>query len=203
MNGAIIIETRPGSINLVINKHMKYLPGWECTLLHYSNPSNIHHLKHFNYPTKLVKLKQNIRTSREYNELLTSVDFWEQVPYDKVLMFQSDSGILREGIDEFLKWDYVGAPWSFQQFGGNGGLSIRSKDIMIKVLERVRYDHSCNEDVFFCNQMKGHKIGKLAPRSVCEQFSTEAIFKLGTFGYHAVKKYLTKEQCEQIYTQYD
>lgn len=202
MNGAVIVETRNVNIESVINRHMKYLPEWECTVFGWNNFSNIK-LSNFDCHINYLNLWQNIHTSKEYNELLTNVEFWKLIPYDKILMFQSDSGILKEGIDQFLKWDWVGAPWTFQQFGGNGGLSIRSKEIMLEITKRFKYNYDCNEDVFFCNQMAGHRIGKLAPRSICEQFSVEAIYKLGTFGYHSIDKHCTASQCEKIYSQYD
>ena len=44
-------------------------------------------------------------TKIEYNNLLKSSDFWKRVKGDKVLIFQSDAILLREGIEEFLKYD--------------------------------------------------------------------------------------------------
>jgi hypothetical protein len=175
--GAIIIENRniPG-LKDIIREHMKFLPDWG--FIHY---------------------KANINSLDDYNKLLTSIHFWEQVPFDKVLIFQHDSRILRAGIDEFLEWDYVGAPWKFQMNGGNGGLSLRSKQSMIDTLNSFKWDNSKGyEDVFYSN----HLIGNLAPRCICEKFSCETIFKLGTFGCHAIDKYLSKYECDQILHQY-
>ena len=42
-----------------------------------------------------------------YNKLLTSSQFWDCLEYDKVLIFQTDSRILRSGIEEFLHFDYM------------------------------------------------------------------------------------------------
>lgn len=175
--GAIIIENRNiSNLNSVIREHMKYLPDWG--FIHY---------------------KPLIKNITDYNKLLTSLSFWESVPFDKVLIFQHDSMILRPGIDEFLEWDYVGAPWKFQMHGGNGGLSLRSKKAMIETLSVHTWDQSKgNEDIFFSNNL----IGKLAPRCVCEKFSCETTYKLGTFGIHAIDKYLTEEEQSRILLQY-
>jgi hypothetical protein len=175
--GAIIIENRniPG-LSDTIRNHMKFLPDYG-----------------------FIHFKADIKTIEDYNKLLTSVKFWESMPFDKVLIFQHDSKLLRSGVDEFLEWDYVGAPWKFQMNGGNGGLSLRSKQAMIDTLKLHTWDNSKgNEDIFFSNLL----VGKLAPRCVCEKFSCETIFKLGTVGTHAIDKYLTKEECNKILSQY-
>jgi hypothetical protein len=175
--GAIIIENRniPG-LKETIRDHMKFIPDWG--FIHY---------------------KADIKTMEDYNKILTSISFWESVPFDKVLIFQHDSKLLRSGLDEFLEWDYVGAPWKFQMHGGNGGLSLRSKKAMIDTLKSFTWDRSKgNEDVFFSNFL----IGNLAPRCVCEKFSCESIYKVGTLGIHAIDKYLSKEECSNILSQY-
>lgn len=176
--GAIIIENRnlPG-LKDTIRNHMKFIPDWG--FIHY---------------------KADIKTIEDYNKLLTSISFWEQIPFDKVLIFQHDSMILRPGLDEFLEWDYVGAPWKFQMHGGNGGLSLRSKKAMIDTLKVHTWDKSKGyEDVFFSNSL----IGNLAPRCVCKKFSCETIYQERTLGYHAIDKYLTKEEVIKIKSQYE
>jgi hypothetical protein len=175
--GAIIIENRNiPNLDYIIRGHMKFLPDWG--FIHY---------------------KADIKTMDDYNKLITSVKFWESVPFDKVLIFQHDSKILRPGIDEFLEWDYVGAPWKFQLHGGNGGFSLRSKKAMIDTLKSFTWDKSKgNEDIFFSNFL----VGNLAPRCVCDKFSCETIYKLGTLGTHAIDKYLTPAECETILSQY-
>lgn len=197
--GAVIVETR-NLYNLVeiIENHMKYLPDdWGLTIFHSSLNEQV--LKNNFIGVKFVNLLVDTIDNMHYNKLLTSVSFWEEVPYDKVLVFQSDSMLLRKGVEDFLEWDYVGGPWKFQIHGGNGGLSLRSKKAMIDVINSVDYDKSIhgNEDVYYSNFIEG-----VAPREVCEKFSCETIFKLGTLGYHAIDKWLTEEECSQIKTQY-
>lgn len=152
----------------------------------------------------LIFNNENISTLQDYNSLLTSKKFWAQIPFDMVLILQMDAKLLRTGIEEFLMYDYCGAPWTFQQHGGNGGLSLRNVQKMIDVIEEFPYQGASvhgYEDVYFSNHID--KVGgKLAPREVNAKFSCEAIFSLGTFGYHAIDKYLTKEECNQIKTQY-
>ncbi len=111
--------------------------------------------------------------------------------------------LLRNGIDEFMKYDYIGAAWTWQQFGGNGGLSLRSKKAMLDVITLVPYNESehGNEDGYFCNHMQLFG-AVIAPRQVCQKFSVEAVFSLGSMGFHAIDKWLSKEQCKLIKEQY-
>ena len=44
--------------------------------------------------------------------------------------------------------------------------------------------------------------GSIAPFEVCNRFACEAIFQLGTTGYHQIEAYLTPEECQQIKNQY-
>jgi len=180
--GAVIIDNITPNIDEVFDRHRKFLPNWY--ILHFCNST--------------------IKSISDYNTLLTSLDFWQDIPFDKVLIFQHDSGLLRHGIDDFLQYDYIGAAWQFQDHGGNGGLSLRSKDTMIKILTNYKYlpHRHGNEDVFFSNHIE--KVGgNLAPRNECMNFSVESIFSLGSLGYHAIDKYLTPTECNQILTQYD
>jgi len=179
---AIIIENRNiKGMDKIIENHMKFLPGWK--------------LIHLNLP--FVKSRQI------YNRLLTNFLFWaEYAMYKKVLIFQHDSEIFKPLDKEFLKYDYVGAPWFRGAYwarkdraGGNGGLSIRDVEMHYKLCKTKYFDANkyTNEDVFF-----SHNLPNVAPYEVCKRFSTETEFNLNTFGAHAIDKHLTLKECEQI-----
>ena len=181
--GAVIVENRAHvDVQKVIDDHMQFLPDdW-----------GVMHIK------DVV-----INEQHDYNRLLGTVAFWEQIPFDKILIFQQDSGLLRKGIEEFMEWDYVGAPFTFQKHGGNGGLSLRTKKVMIDTLKLFPYsvNELGNEDVYFSNYIEKAG-GKLAPFDVCEKFSTESIFKLGTLGHHRIDNYFGKDHADKIRNQY-
>lgn len=145
----------------------------------------------------------NIKSIDEYNNLLTSVEFWNRFEEENILIIQHDSALLKKGIEEFYEWDYVGAPWKFQQHGGNGGLSFRKKSAMIECVNRVPYINTPNnnEDIYFSNALTILN-KKLAPREICEKFSCETIFKMETMGYHAIDRYLSEYECNLIKNQY-
>ncbi len=110
--------------------------------------------------------------------------------------------MLRKGIEEFLEWDYIGAPWKFQEHGGNGGLSLRNPSVMFNICSVYNYNQSIDgyEDIWFSKYVK--QDWNLAPREECSKFSCETIYQEGTLGVHAIDRYLTPEQCQKIKTQY-
>lgn len=192
---SVITETRPYDLKEIIERHIKFLPEMDVVCFHYNNSVNYDCIKH--------RLPHNITTLHQYNQLMTSEWFWDKLDYDKALIFQNDSGILREGIEDFLEYSYVGAPWKFQELGGNGGFSLRDvRESQWIVKNKPYHPIKGYEDVYFCNEMLSQGMN-IAPRKVCEKFSCETIFKLGTFGYHAINNYLTKQQCDQIKNQYE
>jgi len=186
------------NISDLIDAHLKFLPGWDLVVFHGKYNKN----NFTKYQCK--KYYAEVNSLRDYNTLMTSTYYWDKLlSYDRVLIFQTDSMILREGIEDFLPYDYIGAPWKFQSHGGNGGLSLRNPRVMYSILTKVPYNASLGyEDVYFCNHIN-MVTGFLAPRSACSSFACETIFQLGTWGYHAIDNYLGHEEIKQIKNQYN
>jgi hypothetical protein len=163
--GAVIIENRNIDVAGVIARHKKFLP--ECEIIHINNPSVV--------------------DAYTYNNVITDGAFWDKLPFDKVLVFQADSWLVRHGVEEFFEYDYVGAPWQWQHEGGNGGLSLRTKSVMLDIIKKFPYSSLLgNEDVYFSNHI-GYVGGKLAPREVCSKFSMEATYYPNTLGVHSAR----------------
>lgn len=180
--GAAIIDSRQVS-NEVFERHLKFLP---------ESTRAFHGALYFH------------ESIAGYNKTLTDIRFWESLPFDKVLIFQQDSGLLREGIEEFYEYDFVGAPLYHIPFPCmNGGLSIRDRQAMISCIKDTPYNPNIhgNEDIYFCKQLQ--KIGgKLPTKEKARLFSVETIYGLGSLGYHAIEKWHTPEKCETILNQY-
>jgi hypothetical protein len=144
----------------------------------------------------------------DINNLMTNSQFWKsflQLGCKHLLIFQHDSGLLKFNIDDFLQYDYVGAPWcvDWYEHGGNGGLSLRNPQTMYEICVQNHYDyskHGC-EDMFFSTIMYDQFRAKLAPREVCSEFSVEGILKMGTTGYHKIHSYHPPETVEKILAQ--
>ena len=174
---AVIVETRNlPDLKSIILKHMKMLDDkWQLYIFH--------HLNGFAF-NGLDAVKINIHRSLDrnsYSSILATEAFWNQIPHEKILIFQHDSMLLRRGIDKFLEWDWIGAP-----SGGhyNGGLSIRSKSKMIEVIRRHRYTGE-SEDIYFHHRVQS--VGaKMAPEEAAREFCCEKYFRLWTLGYHGL-----------------
>lgn len=201
MNCAVIVDSRPIDPEIV-QGHIKHLPGWE--LIMFIQPNSLETRERFGCRGILCP---QINSLNDYNKFLTSELFWKKlIEFERVLIFQQDSMILREGIDEFLDFDYCGAPWKWQKeprIGGNGGLSLRNPKKCLELVQKkpwgIVYGY---EDVYFSNHLN-EVGGNVAAYEICRKFSCETIYELGTFGYHAIESHLTGDQVHKIKTQYD
>ena len=197
---AVLIEFRclPHLEFLIRNSINKLGEKWSqtvvCGLNNYKFIYNI--VKNIDRKIKIIKLDYENLTQIEYNDLLLTKSFWELFYGEKLLIYQEDSCIFKNNIQEFLNWDYIGAPWPLEfninKLGvGNGGFSLRTKKVM---LECLKYDDSkielspiisnymneakltrIPEDVYFTNIMDIHSIGKIADWENAKKFSSEGI----------------------------
>lgn len=200
---AVIVETRPlANLQKVIEDHLRFLPEHVALYVFGSEHVNVLlHQSNFKYWFADIG---RVMTEKHYNILLTSKEFWNYISEENVIIFQHDSEILRPWDDDFYNYEYLGAPWIFQNHGGNGGLSFRKKSEMIKAIEKFGpYDQSRhgNEDVFFSNAI--YQTHSHYNKEACKRFSCESIYQLGTFGCHAIDKYLTPQECDKIRRQYE
>ncbi len=205
MSLLVIVETRciPNIRKIVLN-HIEFT-GWDVIFFHgYDNDAFVKkELEGLN--VSFTHLFTNRLDTHSYNKRLTSIDFWEEIPAEKVLIFQHDSFMLRSGVEKFMQYDFIGAPIFHPTLPmpcQNGGFSLRSKSKMLEVINAIPYDASKgNEDIYHCRGIE--KIGGVLPtKEVASEFSVESIFSLGTIGGHAISKYLTPDQCSQILNQY-
>ena len=149
-------------------------------------------------------------------------NFWiELYEYDRIVTFHLDTAILREGIEEYLEWDWIGAPcynWVGDKTIQNGALSIRNPRIMEYVcrvhgwetdlqdlIQAGQYSTASffAEDIFFCVRMIKYRIGNYPPIEIAKKFSVESKFELGTLGYHKISTYMSPDECKKIIQQYN
>lgn len=159
----------------------------------------------------IVKIGE-IKTLEDYSKfVLFELDKYVQTPY--VLIVQYDGFILNpeQWTDEFLKYDYVGAPWLVDNFFvdhfkfpkellgktvvGNGGFSLRSKKLIslcASLVNREFFKVHHPEDLAICvydrKFFEDNGI-KFAPFEVAKKFSFEGEFGErkdwdGEFGFH-------------------
>lgn len=146
---------------------------------------------------KIIKLNcDNLENIHIYTQILTSLDFWKFFVGDKILIYQEDTCIFKHNINDFLEWDYIGAPFKKKDNTnsihiGNGGFSLRTKQIMIDVINKINQItppiqlDNIPEDLYFSNNMIKYNIGKIADYQTALQFSTEYIVHEDTVGGHS------------------
>lgn len=125
----------------------------------------------------MVPLGRDNITIPHYNYLMTHPDIYRFVRGKHILVFQTDSTLFENShvdIKSYLKYDYVGAPWSkwnyrsinlenilmyratlSERHGGNGGLSLRKRSTMIDITSHIPYLSIpfSPEDVYFAHAM--------------------------------------------------
>lgn len=112
----------------------------------------------------------------DYNNLLTSVWFYNQIRSERFLIFQTDSCLLQEGVDQFLNFDYIGAPWPHRRNQvGNGGFSLRSKAFCLRICNSVKRPTHMNEDVYFSTNGALSEKANIADYATACRFSCENI----------------------------
>ena len=121
----------------------------------------------------------------EYSRLFVSPSFYELIPTETFLVFQTDSIVnpqYKHLIHEFLGYDYVGAPWLEVYPGqvGNGGLSLRKKSKMLEIINKRIWRGVENEDLFFSFYPGLHK----PSASHAATFSVESVYSECSFGLH-------------------
>jgi len=94
-----------------------------------------------------------------------------------------------EVVNEFLNYDYVGAP--NKDWVGNGGLSLRKKSKILDILKKSKRNSNQNEDVFFTE--KEHNLN-IPDITTANKFSNEGIYSDESFGVHKPWWYLNEEE---------
>jgi hypothetical protein len=148
---------------------------------------------------KLINLNLDNLSIPDYNNLMVSKEFIESIPTEVFLIFQTDTLIcesFKDLINDFIKYDYVGAPWTDGNIG-NGGLSLRRKSKMIEIINKCPYDRvgTHNEDVYFSTGCNGIIINK-PDLNKAKSFSMETLYNEYSFGLHKAWIYNLESQCD-------
>lgn len=209
-NVLVIVETREDNrLSFAIKNITYYIPDWQLHIFHSKENANFVKdlLGEQIINIVLHQLEKPINTSKNYNDLLLDYNFWDSLSqYKKALIFQSDSFMLRSGIDRFLKYDYIGAPWKWwkrvfkdkKRMGGNGGFSLRSiakmKEVIVKFKESVPPDMPDyhNEDVFFSYHLYHDKEAVLPSFRNALLFASETFWCKKSMAVHQAWRFFKK-----------
>ena len=205
----VLIEPRDHKYLLKAISNMSCLiPHAALTILHSpDNAETLHRAIDNGGPhrVKLVPMFSGNITRDDYSKLMTSPELWANtLSSDKVLIFQTDSGMRYNDILRYMQYDYVGAPWNWtvssdpriQQ--GNGGFSLRSRKWMQHIasefpftMRGVPADDA--EDVFFAKHIIDCYDAQLPPREEAANFSVEYFPHENPMGFHQAWCYHPEE----------
>jgi hypothetical protein len=166
----------------------------------------------------LIPLETDNLDSNGYNALFKSLDFWNQVKAENILVFQTDSVLCPASeykIRDFMKYDYIGCGsyagaignkkdiWGNDYSKGNsfygiGGLSFRKNSFQkqcIRKYPEIAVDYP--EDVFYSNCVE-QSPNKPESAEVLANFCTQDSFVKKSFGAHNTW-YMKKEDREPFY----
>lgn len=129
----------------------------------------------------LTYIPSNMTTNsqEEISQFLTNRWIYETVlaPAQHLLVFQTDSMLCansRQSINDWLEYDWVGAPWSPNgKWGGNGGLSLRKVSAIIDVLKNQVRSDKVPEDVWLAERLAHRPGAKMANGTASLTFSGE------------------------------
>lgn len=132
-------------------------------------------------------------TLTEYNDLYKSISFWDILlshNCDHALTFETDSVLLKDTIDDYLQYDYIGAPWKDVHPGmkhliiGNSGFCLRKPAIMKQIIaihgNTSRYQ---NNDGYFAVYLKNYRY-KIPSFEIAKTFSVETAYDSDPCGMH-------------------
>jgi GR25 family glycosyltransferase involved in LPS biosynthesis len=209
---AILVEFRelPHIEMIIRNAIINLGSDWSYTVVcGNSNHSFIHSIcSNISTNIKIVELNYSNIDQNTYNNILLTTDFWNLFSGEKLLIYQEDTLIFKNNICSFLEYDYVGAPFGPSCVTpinvGNGGLSLRTKSVMLAALNNcppsLFTSHSIfttnykktqhltlyPEDVYFSQVIQNNFLGKVCPYDKSLTFSSEHIFTNDAFGMHCI-----------------
>ena len=182
--------------------------------------------------TTLIPQEETFTSHDAVSEFLAGNKwFWEKLaPAENVLLFQADSILCSRSqtlVEDFLEWDFIGAPISPGLGRGyNGGLSLRKRATMLEVLDRWNWNDTRGfEDQWFFTKIEeliaaekkketwrhGEEIDGKAPvgpkkreryrlpgEEVAKRFAVETIWTEEPLGLHQVERWHQGEHLESL-----
>ena len=208
MYSAIIIEPRIHyAFNLVLSNFLKNLDNnWNFIIFHskynekYLKNLILSNFYNYKYRITLIELNINNLDLYKYSLIFTNPDFYNFIPTEIFLVFQLDtlcSDKYKYLINNFIKYDYSGAPWkNLNNKIGNGGLSLRKKSKMLEIIKnnKINLNEHFHEDIFFSNYEFLYK----PPFEEAITFSVETVYNNKSFGIHKCWDYISHEELKNI-----
>jgi hypothetical protein len=132
---------------------------------------------------KIIKMEYDNINVNQYNNFFFDLKFWELFVGKTLFIYQEDSIIFKNNFMDFINYDFVGAPYYMGTtrdfmipYHSNGGLSIRKKETLIKLLKAQI------SRIFFLNVQWVHPNGEILDNPPEDTFFTGAMMRLEYMG---------------------
>jgi hypothetical protein len=149
------------------------------------------------------KLEKDNLSLGDYNLLLTSKDFWNQIESEKIIIFQTDVLLRHKGMHRLLSHSsnpgYIGSPWPGGRVG-NGGFSFRQKSLMLQVIDTVPYQQVWPEDIYFSLAIHTHFPNRMASTQLASYFGMETQWSETSIGAHKIYNYHDLDKIHKFVT---
>ncbi|KAJ5038644.1 uncharacterized protein L3040_006324 [Drepanopeziza brunnea f. sp. 'multigermtubi'] len=199
---AFLVETRPLPHLPALFAHMtsiippewtfKFMGGLEAHTFMRASPT----IARMEAAGKLtfidIPANYSLKSRQTISEMFTDPHLYGEIlhPAEHLLVWQPDSIFCANApttINDFLDWDWVGAPWGKNDaYGGNGGLSLRKVSRIMDVLVNKTRKHGDGalEDLWLCRELHALPGQHMPNASVSKTFSVESVWDDRPLGYH-------------------
>jgi hypothetical protein len=200
---ALLIETRPLPHLPALLLHFISVLPLEWTIRFMGSPEAIRFLQSsrgLRQQAETGKLvfseippEYSVSSQEDISATLTDLYFYRDIlePAEWLLVFQADSMVCAASTQSLNDWvalgyTWIGAPWNLgNEYGGNGGLSLRHLPPIIALLEEEsRLPNSDWEDRWLCDRLGVREDALMPTPEVERHFSVESIWADEPFGYH-------------------
>lgn len=226
-HAVLLIDNRANQMSVIsVIISMSYLKqeDWQLIIVTKSENQPFYKklLKDYNpiFKTHQLQYKEPFDIE-DYNLLLKDSSFWREfTAFDRLLLIQDDGLLVRSGIEDFMVYDYIGAPWNpghhentvldkvcNPQLVGNGGFSLRSSRTMLEISSVFEKEKSLlfnndlspiPEDVYFAKMVYKHGY-KLPTHVKAQMFASEELLNNSSIGLHKVWHYHPVEKVMSLY----
>jgi hypothetical protein len=180
----IVLEEYPHIEFIIRNALDKLGDKWKHTIV----CSNVNYNQIVNI-NKIINTDLNIIifNSTDRNKLLKSKNLWNKLTGGKILIYSENTCFFKKhGFNKFLKWNYIGAPFAYDEESelivGSGNLSLRTKKFMLEIIDKIKIIPDEREDLYFLRGIKELKLFELPSIDEANLFSSRHIFNEHCFG---------------------
>lgn len=200
---AFMVETRPLPHLPAQYLHMSTLIPPEWPLLFMGSPESLSHMRASPPITNLEKSgrlrflpippQYSLRDRETISQMFTDEHLYADIlaPAEHLLIFQPDAIFCAnsdQSLNDYLEWDWVGAPWSLTStYGGNGGLSVRRISRILRAIREKgprQHGDGALEDLWLTSKMREFEDWHMPNVTVSKRFSVESVWDDRPLGYH-------------------